>query len=94
MFELKVNLLLRKLMSKIKLQENFNHHNLYMCNKHNRIIIETFRQSDIYIVKYVAKSLNKFVLIYVIHVSSDSEITLLIIMNTNLQIIKNKCSQL
>jgi len=38
-----------------------------MCDKHSKIIIEASEQDEVYIVKYIAKSLNEFVLISVVH---------------------------
>ncbi len=40
-----------------------------MCNKHNKIIIEALKQDKVYIVKYIAKSLNEFALISIIYTS-------------------------
>ncbi len=44
-----------------------------MCNKHSKTIIEASEQNKVYIVKYIAKSLNEFVLISAVH-TSHSEI--------------------
>ncbi len=38
-----------------------------MYNKHSKIIIETSEQNEVYIVKYIIKSLNEFVLIFIVH---------------------------
>ena len=38
-----------------------------MCNKHSKTIIEASEQDRVYIIKYIAKSLNEFVLISAIH---------------------------
>ena len=50
-------------------------------------MIETFKQNKIYIVKHIAKELNEFTLLYVMHASFNSE-TALTAMTTlnNLQI--------
>jgi len=40
-----------------------------MYNKHDKTIIEASEQDEVYIVKYIAKSLNEFVLISVVHTS-------------------------
>ena len=40
-----------------------------MCNKHSKTIIEALKQDKVYIVKYIAKSLNEFVLIFVVYTS-------------------------
>ena len=75
-FKLKVNLLLRKQMCKMKLYESFDQHNLYMWNKHDRIIIEAFKQNRIYIVKHIAKSLNEFALLSVMYTLFNLKIVL------------------
>ena len=38
-----------------------------MCNKHSKTIIEVLKQDEVYIIKYIAKSLNEFTLISVIY---------------------------
>jgi len=38
-----------------------------MCDKHNKTIIKTLKQDEVYIIKYIAKSFNKFVLISVMY---------------------------
>jgi len=38
-----------------------------MCNKHSKTIIEASEQDEVYIVKYIAKSLNEFALISAVH---------------------------
>jgi len=38
-----------------------------MCNKHNKTIIEALKQDEVYIIKYIAKSLNEFILISTVH---------------------------
>jgi len=60
-------------MYKMKLHKSFNQHCLQMCNKHSKTIIEASEQNKVYIVKYIAKSLNEFVLISTVH-TSHSEI--------------------
>ncbi len=40
-----------------------------MCNKHSKIIIEVLEQDEVYIVKYIVKSLNEFALIFIIYTS-------------------------
>jgi len=73
MSKLKINLLLRKQMYKMKLHKSFDQHCLQMCNKHSKTIIEASEQDKVYIIKYIAKSLNEFVLISAVH-TSHSEI--------------------
>jgi len=60
-------------MCKMKLHKSFNQHCLQMCNKHSKTIIEASEQDEVYIVKYIAKSLNEFALISAVH-TSHSEI--------------------
>jgi len=38
-----------------------------MCDKHNKTIIKVSEQDKVYIVKYIAKSLNEFVLIFTVY---------------------------
>ncbi len=38
-----------------------------MCDKHNKTIIEVLKWDEVYIVKYIAKSLNKFALISIVY---------------------------
>jgi len=44
-----------------------------MCDKCNKTIIKVSKWNRVYIVKYIAKNFNKFVLIFIIH-TSHSEI--------------------
>ena len=44
-----------------------------MCDKHSKTIIEVLKQNKVYIVKYIAKNFNEFVLISTVH-TSHSEI--------------------
>ena len=60
--KLKVNLLSEKWMCENELQRSFDQHRLYMCDRHDKIIIETWEQEDIYIVKHITKDLNEFAL--------------------------------
>ncbi len=40
-----------------------------MYNKHSKTIIEALEWDEVYIIKYIAKSLNKFALIFVVYTS-------------------------
>jgi len=40
-----------------------------MCNKHSKTIIEASEWDKVYIVKYIAKSLNEFTLISAVYIS-------------------------
>ncbi len=73
MSKLEINLLSEKQMCKMKLHKSFNQHCLQMCDKHSKTIIEASEQDRVYIVKYIVKSLNEFVLISAVH-TSHSEI--------------------
>ncbi len=44
-----------------------------MYDKHSKTIIEVLEQDEVYIIKYIAKSLNEFVLISAVY-TSHSEI--------------------
>ncbi len=44
-----------------------------MYNKHDKTIIKALKQDEVYIIKYIAKSLNEFALISTIY-TSHSEI--------------------
>ena len=86
-FKLKINLLLRKQMCKMRLHESFNQYSLYIQNKHNKIMIKASEQDDIYIIKYIAKNLNEFVLLSIIYASFNLKTVLSARkLNTNLQI--------
>ncbi len=39
-----------------------------MYNKHSKTIIEALEWDEVYIIKYIAKSLNKFALIFTVHI--------------------------
>jgi len=38
-----------------------------MCNKHSKIVIKALKWDEVYIIKYIAKNFNEFVLIFIIH---------------------------
>ncbi len=40
-----------------------------MYNKHSKTIIEALEWDEVYIIKYIAKSLNKFALIFTVYTS-------------------------
>jgi len=40
-----------------------------MYNKYSKTIIEVLKQNEVYIIKYIAKSLNEFVLIFIVYIS-------------------------
>jgi len=49
-----------------------------MYNKHNKTIIEASEQDEVYIVKYIVKSFNEFVSIFIMY-TSHSEIVFSVI---------------
>ncbi len=53
----------------MKLHKSFDQHCLQMCDKHNKTITKTSEQNRIYIIKYITKNFNKFVLIFVMYTS-------------------------
>jgi len=65
--EFEINFLLKKWICKIKLHKNFNQHCFQMCDKHNKTIIKVSKWDEVYIIKYIAKSFNEFVLIFVMY---------------------------
>jgi len=54
-----------------------------MYDKHSKIIIKASKWDRIYIVKYIAKSFNEFVLIFVIHTSHSKIIFSVTASDTN-----------
>ena len=51
-----------------------------MCDKHSKTIIEVSEQDRVYIIKYIAKSLNEFALIsimYTLHLKIIFSVTAL-----------------
>ncbi len=57
-----------------------------MYNKHSKTIIEALKQDEVYIIKHIAKSLNKFALISTIYISHSEIIFSVITLNVNLHI--------
>jgi len=51
-----------------------------MCDKYSKTIIKVSEQDEVYIVKYIAKSFNEFVLISAVH-TSHSEIVFFVIVS-------------
>jgi len=45
-----------------------------MCDKHSKTIIETLKWDEVYIIKYIAKNLNKFTLISAVHISHSETV--------------------
>ncbi len=55
-----------------------------MYDKHSKTIIEASEQDEVYIVKYIAKSLNEFTLISVVHTSHSETAFLTAALDTSL----------
>ena len=53
----------------MKLHRNFNQHCLQMCDKYSKTIIKTSEQDKVYIIKYITKNFNEFVLMFAMHTS-------------------------
>ncbi len=85
-FKLKINLLLRKWMYKMKLHKSFNQYCFQMCDKHSKTIIEVLEWDKVYIIKYIAKSLNEFALISAIHTSHSEIIFSVTALNVSLHV--------
>ncbi len=56
-----------------------------MCNKHSKIIIEVLEQNKNFIIKYIAKSLNEFVLIFTIYILHSETVFSTAMLNVSLQ---------
>jgi len=56
-----------------------------MCNKHSKIIIEVLKQNKNFIIKYIAKSLNEFVLIFTIYILHSETVFSTAMLNVSLQ---------
>ncbi len=74
--KLKVNLLSKKKMCEKKLLEYFNHKSLYMWNKSKKLMLKASEKEEVYIVKHILSDLDEFALLSVMHVQSESKITL------------------
>ncbi len=57
-----------------------------MCNKHSKTIIEVLKQDEVYIIKYIAKSLNEFALIFIVYTLHSEIIFFVIALNISLYI--------
>ncbi len=57
-----------------------------MYNKHSKTIIEALKQNKVYIIKYIAKSLNEFVLISIMYTSHSEIVFSVIALNISLYI--------
>jgi len=57
-----------------------------MCDKHDKTIIEVSEQDKVYIVKYIAKSLNEFALISTVHTSYSETVFSAAALNVSLYV--------
>ncbi len=57
-----------------------------MYNKHNKTIIEALEQDKVYIINYIVKSLNEFILIFTVYTSHSEIIFSVITSDTSLHI--------
>jgi len=55
-------------MCKKKLLKYFNYKNLYMQNKSKKLMLKAFKKEKVYIVKYILNDLNKFTLLFAMHI--------------------------
>ncbi len=57
-----------------------------MYNKHSKTIIEALEWDEVYIIKYIAKSLNEFALIFTVYKLYSEIIFSIIALNTSLYV--------
>ncbi len=57
-----------------------------MYDKHSKTIIEMLKQDKVYIIKYIAKSLNEFALIFTVYTSHSKIIFSAIALDASLYI--------
>ncbi len=57
-----------------------------MYDKYSKTIIKVLKQNKVYIIKYIAKSLNEFVLISIMYISHSETVFSVISLDTNLYI--------
>ncbi len=57
-----------------------------MYNKHSKTIIKALKQDEVYIVKHIAKSLNEFILIFIVYISHSEIIFSVIASDASLHI--------
>ncbi len=57
-----------------------------MCNKHDKTIIEALKWDKVYIIKYIAKSLNEFTLIFTVYTSHSETVFFVIALNVSLYV--------
>ncbi len=57
-----------------------------MYNKHSKTIIKVLKWNEVYIIKYIAKNLNEFILIFIMHTSHSEIIFSIIALNVSLYV--------
>ncbi len=57
-----------------------------MYDKHNKTIIEALKQDEVYIIKYIAKSFNKFTLISIMYTLHSETVFSTIALNVSLYV--------
>jgi len=57
-----------------------------MYDKHSKIIIEVSDQDEVYIVKYIVKSLNEFILIFTVYTSHSETVFSVAALNASLYV--------
>ncbi len=57
-----------------------------MCNKHSKTIIEALKWDEVYIIKYIAKNLNEFTLIFTVYTLHSEIIFSIITLNVSLHV--------
>jgi len=57
-----------------------------MCDKHDKTIIEVLKWDEVYIIKYIAKSLNEFVLISAVHISYSETVFSAVALDASLHV--------
>jgi len=70
----------------MKLYRSFDQHCFQMCDKYNKTIIKTSEQNKVYIIKYIAKSFNEFVLIFAMHTLHSKIVFSVTALNTSLHV--------
>ena len=55
-----------------------------MCDKHSKTIIKTLEQDEVYIIKYITKNLNKFVLIFTVYTPHSETVFSVTVSDTSL----------
>jgi len=57
-----------------------------MCDKYSKTIIEVLEQDKVYIIKYIVKNLNEFILISIVYTSHSETVFSVIALDVNLYV--------